>query len=228
VTEQRKKSDDKTDGLVILLHGGPGTGKTASVEAISELMRAPLIMLKPGDLGATADEVEHNLNKFFRFAQRWEAILLLDNADVFMEARASSDHQRNALVAVFLRALELYHGTLFLVTNRVGIFDEAFRSRIRLALYYENLTTLAREKIWRNMISSLSFEDNKLGLYGCLDKLDGLKLNGREIRNIFLNAKQLASHRSEPLHWRHVQHATEMTSKFTDYLLKARDLDLLT
>lgn len=43
---------------------------------------------------------------------------MLDEAEVFLEERTQADLQRNALVSVFLRALEYYDGILILTTNR--------------------------------------------------------------------------------------------------------------
>ena len=60
----------------------------------------------------------------------WGCVVLLDEADVFLEERTQTDLQRNALVSVFLRVLEYYEGILILTSNRVGIFDEAFMSRV--------------------------------------------------------------------------------------------------
>lgn len=48
------------------------------------------------------------------------AVVLLDEADVFLEERDVRDLNRNALVSVFLRALEYYEGILILTSNRVG------------------------------------------------------------------------------------------------------------
>jgi hypothetical protein len=47
-------------------------------------------------------------------------VVLLDEADVFLEERDMKDLKRNALVSVFLRALEYYDGILILTSNRVG------------------------------------------------------------------------------------------------------------
>lgn len=59
--------------------------------------------------------------------------MLLDEADIFLQQRNLEDLQRNALVSVFLRMLEYYEVILILTSNRVGTFDEAFKSRIQLA-----------------------------------------------------------------------------------------------
>lgn len=47
----------------------------------------------------------------------WEAILLMDEADIFLQERDIHDVRRNALVSIFLRELEYFDGTLFLTTN---------------------------------------------------------------------------------------------------------------
>lgn len=126
----------KGRGLVVLLHGVPGVGKTATAEAVAMENRKPLFVITCGDLGLTPNEVEESLKNVFRLAHLWDCVLLLDEADVFLSQRSKSDMKRNALVSVFLRVLEYYNGLLFLTTNRVGAVDEAFKSRIHLSLYY--------------------------------------------------------------------------------------------
>jgi hypothetical protein len=59
-----------------------------------------------GDLGVCASEVERALSRIFAIAPAWEAIVLIDEADVFLEKRTVADLLRNATVAVFLRKLE--------------------------------------------------------------------------------------------------------------------------
>lgn len=60
--------------------------------------------------------------------------MLLDEADVFLERRVNNDIKRNAMVGVFLRLLEYHQGILFLTTNRVSTFDDAFNSRISVKM----------------------------------------------------------------------------------------------
>jgi ATPase family associated with various cellular activities (AAA) len=88
----------------------------------------------------------------FRLAHRWRAVLLLDEADVYLERRVTQDVLRNALVSVFLRSLEYYKGIFFLTTNRVGDFDEAVCSRIHLFLKYHDLEERARRKVWETFL----------------------------------------------------------------------------
>jgi hypothetical protein len=82
-------------------------------------------------------------------------VLLLDEADVFLEERTLSDLDRNRLDSVFLRTIEYYEGVLSLTSNRVGTFDEAFKSRIQLALHYRPLDQPSRHRIWQNFVGRM-------------------------------------------------------------------------
>ena len=81
-------------------------------------------------------------------------------------------------------------GILFITTNRVGSFDEAFTSRIHVSLHYAELTNQYRETIWDNMINKLEedrpevYIDEKVYDYVKTNEtLTGLEWNGRQIRN---------------------------------------------
>lgn len=111
----------KGKGLVTVLHGPPGTGKTLTAEGISELLQCPLYMASAGELGTDSRFLEHELQKILDICHTWGAILLLDEADVFLEKRNMQDIHRNALVSIFLRQLEYFQGILFLTTNRVEV-----------------------------------------------------------------------------------------------------------
>ncbi|KAH9828026.1 P-loop containing nucleoside triphosphate hydrolase protein, partial [Teratosphaeria destructans] len=141
--------EGKGKGLIVLLHGAPGVGKTSTAESLARKYNKPLLPVTCGHLGLDAREVEKSLAAKFQLAETWGCIVLLDEADVFLARRDKRDLQRNALVSVFLRTLEYYTGILILTTNRTGDFDEAFRSRIHIALYYDHLTTEMTEQIWR-------------------------------------------------------------------------------
>ncbi|KAI6878589.1 P-loop containing nucleoside triphosphate hydrolase protein [Hortaea werneckii] len=138
----------KGKGLVAVLHGPPGTGKTLTAEGISELLKCPLYMVSAGELGTDPARLEHELQKILDIAHSWGAVLLLDEADVFLEKREVHDIHRNALVSIFLRLLEYFQGILFLTTNRVDTFDEAFQSRIHLPLRYGELSAKAKRRVW--------------------------------------------------------------------------------
>jgi SpoVK/Ycf46/Vps4 family AAA+-type ATPase len=152
----RRQFDDvvegKGRGMVILLCGPPGTGKTLTAESVAEEMKTPLYMMSAGDLMMDASEVEFRLQRVLDMCTRWNAILLLDEADVFLEQRSLHELERNKLVSIFLRVLEYYDGNMILTTNRVQTFDEAFQSRIMISIQYNELTTDSRRTIWSNFL----------------------------------------------------------------------------
>lgn len=142
----------KGKGLVAVLHGPPGTGKTLTAEGISELLKCPLYMVSAGELGTDPRSLESELQKILDIAHAWGALLLLDEADVFLEKRTIQDIHRNALVSIFLRMLEYFQGILFLTTNRVETFDDAFQSRIHIALRYGELSPKAKKSVFKMFI----------------------------------------------------------------------------
>lgn len=115
-------------------------------------MQVPLYMMAAGDLGLDPSSVESKLRGIMTMCSRWGAILLLDEADIFLEERSLHELERNKLVSIFLRVLEYYEGIMFLTTNRVQTFDAAFQSRIHISLEYPELDKKSRTTIWVNFL----------------------------------------------------------------------------
>lgn len=126
---------DKGKGLIGLLSGSPGVGKTLTAEAVSEVTHRPLYMISAGELGKDLEDVDTRLDTVLAICRKWKCVLLLDEADVFLQARSLIDLERDALVSIFLRRLEYYQGILILTTNRVGTIDPAFQSKLRPSDY---------------------------------------------------------------------------------------------
>lgn len=180
--------DGKSGGTIFLLHGSPGTGKTLSAEAVAELLERPLYSISVGELGVTPSELEESLRTVLEISTAWNAVMLLDEADIFLEQRTKDDIVRNAMVGIFLRLLEYHQGVLFLTTNRVGEFDEAFHSRITIALKYPDLDVVAREQIWKNLlgVAKISIMTSEIK---SLAKID---INGRQIKSSIRMAQSIA------------------------------------
>ncbi|TQN67033.1 ATPase family AAA domain-containing protein 3 [Colletotrichum shisoi] len=221
----------KGNGIIMLLHGGPGTGKTLTAESVAEIARRPLYPVTCGDIGIEPREVEKYLESVLHLGKTWGCVVLLDEADVFLEQRSLEDLKRNALVSVFLRVLEYYDGILILTSNRVGTFDEAFKSRIRLAIHYTNLTTHQRTMIWGNFfrrLKGMSDEDiDFVDLEYHTKDLAQHKMNGREIRNAITTARQVVrrerKQQKEPsysLNYEVMNEVIETSRKFDSYIEK--------
>lgn len=207
----------KGKGLVSVLHGPPGTGKTLTAEGISELLKCPLYMVSAGELGTDSRILEGELQRILDICHAWGAILLLDEADVFLEKRNMHDIHRNALVSIFLRQLEYFQGILFLTTNRVETFDDAFQSRIHIALRYDPLDLKAKKAIFKmfvekaraqQKVDSTPFTEEE---YNTLARHD---LNGRQIKNTVIRAQALAVNKGEPLSMVHIRQILDVQVNF--------------
>ena len=153
----------KGSGLILLLHGAPGVGKTSTAECVADNTKRPLFPVTCGDIGETATEVEENLQHNFELAHKWGCVLLLDEADVFLAKRTRNDLRRNAVTSVFLRSLEYYAGILFLTTNRVGNIDPAFKSRIHLSLLYQSFDKTSTRRLYEIFIHRTKAEQKRRG-----------------------------------------------------------------
>lgn len=216
-----------------------------------------------GDLGTSPKEVETKLQEAFQLAQLWNCVLLLDEADVFLAQRSEDDIQRNALVSgsfsipislyfmpliprvsdlllsttVFLRVLEYYEGILFLTSNRVGVFDEALKSRLHMALYYPPLEWKYTKRIWETHLKKLTASDLiELDDKDIIDYAEtffedqskpestiGPVWNGRQIRNAFQSAVALAGYKHQGTHKilltrDHFEKVSKVSNQFNDYL----------
>lgn len=68
-------------------------------ECVAKLTRRPLLRLTVADIGTNEKVMEYNLGEWFQRGSDWGAIILLDEADVFLEKRQIRDLQRNSLVS---------------------------------------------------------------------------------------------------------------------------------
>jgi AAA+ superfamily predicted ATPase len=137
-----------------------------------------------GDLGTDAEHLERNLVEITSLAQwpiiKWGAIILIDEADVYLAERSLQDVQRNGLVSVFLRHLEYFRGIMFLTTNRLTTFDDAFQSRIHFAMKFGDLTLRAKMAIWKTFLQMVPTEV-KISKQE-IDDLSHKDINGRQVR----------------------------------------------
>lgn len=125
----------KSGGTAIMCHGKAGTGKSLTAECFAECVKRPLYLVQCAQLGISVGEVEKELQLVLHRASRWKAVLLIDEADVYVMKRGSDMHQ-NAVIGTFLRVLEYFDGILFMTTNRGGDVDDAIRSRCIAEIEY--------------------------------------------------------------------------------------------
>ncbi|KAK1828972.1 ATP-dependent zinc metalloprotease YME1L1 [Podospora conica] len=222
----------KGSGLIILLSGPPGTGKTLMAEAVADRTRKPLFYLQAEDLGISAAVLGANIKKVFEMATEWDAVILLDEADVFMAERHPQDIARNELVSIFLRELEYFRGIIFLTTNLYSTIDTAFRSRVSLHLLFKSLTPEARGVVWTKFLERLPPPSAKEGedAEGGLDaedikELAAWQLNGREIKTAVKMTRSWCDHKGFGLTLARVENGIRVTSPHATKAAREGEVD---
>jgi hypothetical protein len=184
----------KSGGTTILCQGAPGLGKTLTAEIYSEVVGKPLYRVHSGQLGTTAASVGATLSGILRRAMRWDAILLLDEADVYIRRR-DNDLEHNAIVAEFLRTLEYFNGLLFMTTNRIGDVDDAILSRCIATIHYDTPPKQDAIRLWK-LLAERFGADLSDELIEALT-IAYPKASGRDIKELlklatrYCNAKQI-------------------------------------
>ncbi|SPO00368.1 uncharacterized protein DNG_03213 [Cephalotrichum gorgonifer] len=215
----------KGSGLVVLLSGPPGVGKTLTAESVSETLRVPLFML---DLAQAVEELEGDVHRMpirdrhvrpqldiadaFDLASRWKAILLIDECDLYLEPRSEATPVRNRIVTRFLHEVEYSSSLLFLTTNRPNALDPAIASRIHLTVNYPDLNWSARRAIWENFLEHHGgprLSSDKL------QKLAEVELNGRKIRNVVKAAAIMAKRNKRGVELGDIQTVLRITEGYS-------------
>ncbi len=188
--------EGKSAGNVVLAKGSPGVGKTLTAEVYSEIMQRPLYSIHSGSLGVSAESVRKNLEVVFDRAKRWNAVLLLDEADVFVNERGL-DISQNAIVAEFLRTMEYFDGLMFMTTNRAANVDDAVLSRCAAIIAYEVPGKVDQIKIWHVLAKQF---DQDLDETLADDLSVGFsRIAPRDIKMMLRLALRVASHEDVPL-----------------------------
>lgn len=103
----------------------------------------------------------------------------------------------------------------------MGIFDEAFKSRIQLSLHYPNLEIDQRLKIWRDFVARLEVLGEDMDVVNIRENLEKLAqpaMNGRQIRNALTTARQLARSKGRAMQLRDIHHVVNVSRRFDDYI----------
>jgi hypothetical protein len=178
----------KMSGVIVLATGVPGVGKTLTAEVFSEYIEKPLYNVQCSQLGLDVDDIEKNLGEILSRASRWGAVLLIDEADVYIRRRGE-DITQNAIVGVFLRLLEYYRGVLFMTSNRGDVIDDAILSRATAWIRYQLPTPELLKEIWTVLSKQFKVELTKADIGSLINKLPDI--SGRTVRNVLKLATML-------------------------------------
>jgi hypothetical protein len=185
----------KSGGTTVLCAGPPGVGKTLTAEVYSEIIQRPLYRVHSGQLGLSVAAMEGALKDALTRAQRWGAVMLIDEADVYIKRR-DDDMTMNAVVGVFLRVLEYFNGLLFLTTNRIDDIDEAIVSRCIALIKFYPPDADARRKIWKVMSEQFQLAIDAVLVDALVDTFP--EASGRDIKGLSKLVAKYCHHKKVP------------------------------
>ncbi|KAK0725502.1 P-loop containing nucleoside triphosphate hydrolase protein, partial [Lasiosphaeris hirsuta] len=199
-------------GLVVLLSGPPGTGKTLMAEAIAEKAKRPLYCVDTRDLGSEYKSISKYFQRIMENAAEWNAIVLLDEAEMFLQRRNTKARDSNEKVTAFLRCLEHVQGILFMTTNFPEALDVAVESRIHIHITVDRPSLNKRKRIWDHFLEKLP----SLGRNHTLSDADRVTLaswaiNGRQIKNSFRMSLSVRESKTEPITLRDLERMIRMS-----------------
>ncbi|MBS3763392.1 MAG: ATP-binding protein [Planctomycetes bacterium] len=181
--------------VTLLFSGPPGTGKTASAEALAAELGRPIMVSDYSRIqNCFVGQTEKNIVKTFRQAQVHGAVLFWDEADAMFYSRDSGYRSWEVRdVNVLLQELEKFEGVCVLATNRKISLDSALERRIGLKVEFERPDREMRREIWARLVPpGMPLADDV-----DLDRLSEPDLSGGEIKNAVLNAGRRALTRGE-------------------------------
>lgn len=157
MSEEWGMSEYFTENRAVILnfYGKSGTGKSMTAEAIAKELGKKVYHINYSELESKyVGETPKNIRKAFANAARDDAVLIFDEADSFLGKRLTSvtqsaDYGVNITRSVLLMELEKYSGVVVFTTNLISNYDDAFKRRILLSVYFELPDEQAREKIWK-------------------------------------------------------------------------------
>jgi hypothetical protein len=134
----------------LCFHGAPGTGKTALAEHIARSIERPLMVRQASDLMSKfVGETEQNMAAMFREAQAENAVLLLDEADSFLQDRRGAQRTYEVTeVNEMLQQMERFAGVFVCTTNLMDRIDQAALRRFTFKIRFNPLGAVQRERMF--------------------------------------------------------------------------------
>ena len=134
----------------LCFYGAPGTGKTALAEHIAKALDKPLIIKQASDLMSKyVGETEQNMAAMFREAELEKAVLLLDEADSFLQDRRGAQRTYEVTeVNEMLQGMERHNGIFICTTNLLDSIDQAALRRFTFKIKFMPLTSAQRETMF--------------------------------------------------------------------------------
>lgn len=190
--------------IILNFYGKPGTGKSMTAEAVAKALGKKVYHINYSELESKyVGETPKNIRKAFECATKDDAVLIFDEADSFLGKRLTSvtqsaDYGVNITRSVLLLELEKFSGVVVFTTNLISNYDEAFKRRILLSVYFEMPDEEARAVIWKLHLNEKMPLHENVNADGLACRYDGI--SGADIKDmVFYAALYALEHGREVL-----------------------------
>lgn len=187
--QSRLKEKGMRTGVCVLLHGAPGTGKTATAYELARLTGRDIIQVQVTDfkdkyVGESEAKLKSIFNNYRSLCQNRDTvpILLFNEGDAILSKRTTNversvDQMSNALQNILLEEMENMEGIMIVTTNLTCNLDKAFERRFIFKIQFDNPGMEVKANIWKSMLDNL--DDN-----ASLELAKMFDVSGGEIENI--------------------------------------------
>lgn len=178
--------------IILNFYGKPGTGKSMTAEAVAKALGKKVYHINYSELESKyVGETPKNIRKAFECATKDDAVLIFDEADSFLGKRLTSvtqsaDYGVNITRSVLLMELEKFTGVVVFTTNLISNYDEAFKRRILLSVYFEMPDEEARTVIWNLHLGKKMPLHSEVTAESLASRYDGI--SGADIKDMVLYA----------------------------------------
>jgi MoxR-like ATPase len=220
-------------GLLALLAGPPGTGKTMTAQTVAVSLGLDLFRISLSEVVSKyVGETSKNLQRVFARAEEMDAVLLFDEADALFSRRTeikdAHDRYANTDTNHLLQAVEAYGGVALLATNRKSNIDAAFLRRIRYVLDIPKPGPAERAELWRRLVGELAGRETAMHLASPLHRLaDSVEATGAQIKYAVLSALFAAKRDGGPVGMIHILRGLERELIKEGRALSERERDRL-
>ena len=186
--QQRFQQAGLGKGVVVLLYGEPGTGKTETVYSIAARTQRNVLLvdianIKDKYVGESEKHLKMLFEEYRKAAAHFERtpILLFNESDALISKRievvSSVDQMNNSMQNILLQELETFEGILFATSNLNVNLDKAFERRFPYKIHFRKPDVATREKIWAGKLPDLDPQ-------AVATLAGGFELTGGQIDNI--------------------------------------------
>ncbi|MDO4936867.1 MAG: ATP-binding protein [Sutterellaceae bacterium] len=146
----------------LCLYGVPGTGKSAYAAWLAEKLNKPLVVKRASDLlDCYVGMTEQNIAAAFREAKAEGAVLLIDEADSFLQDRTKSMHSwETTQVNEMLTQIETFDGIFIATTNLVDTLDPASIRRFDIKVKFDAMTENQAQALFESYTEQFGIRDS--------------------------------------------------------------------